>query len=110
MTSTGRLIQAARQRHGVSQSALARRARTTPRQISRIEQGEISPSVRTVERLLRVLGEGLELHATPMDAGNRPLEELRADLRERTAAERVAEAATLSRTMTTIAARRRGAP
>ncbi len=110
MSSTGLLIQAARQRHGVSQSALARRARTTPRQIRRIEQGEISPSVRTLERLLRVLGEELELKATAIDAGNRSAEELRADLIERTAAERVAEAATLSRTMTTIAARRRSAP
>lgn len=61
--AAGTLIREARGRHGVSQELLARRARTTQKQISRIERGEISPSVATLSRLLAAMGERLELHA-----------------------------------------------
>ena len=104
--STRALIRSARERHGVSQAALARRARTTPRQIRRIEQDEISPSVRTLERLLGVLGERLELHAVPSAEDNRSPAELRADYRDLTPSERIAETAALSRTLTSIGAQR----
>jgi predicted transcriptional regulator len=64
----GALVREARGRNGISQETLARRARTTQKQISRIERGEISPSVSTVSRLLAAMGERLELRAVPRPA------------------------------------------
>src|SRR4051812_39929830 len=103
----GSLIREARRRHGVSQETLARRAGTTQKQISRIESGEVSPSVSTLSRLLAAMGERLELRAVPGPRDNRSHGELRADYTERTAPEGIAEAAALSRTLTGIAARER---
>ena len=93
----------ARDRHGISQETLARRARTTQKQVSRIERGEVSPSISTISRLLAAMGERLELRAVPGPRDNRTDEELRADLEELTAAERLAQTSALSRTMTAIA-------
>jgi transcriptional regulator with XRE-family HTH domain len=50
-----------RQRHGLSQRELAVRARTSQAWISRVERGEVSPSVDSLERLLQVMGEQLLL-------------------------------------------------
>jgi transcriptional regulator with XRE-family HTH domain len=104
--SLGDLLRATRERHGLSQIALARRASTTPRQIGRIERGEISPSVTTLERLMRVMGERLELDATPSDGGNLSDAELRESV-ALTRVERVQEAFALSRTLTHLASRAR---
>ncbi len=100
----GALVRDARARHGISQETLARRACTTQKQVSRIERGQVSPSVSTVCRLLAAMGERLELHAAPGGRDNRSDLELRADFEELTAAERVAQTASLSRTLTGIAA------
>lgn len=100
----GSLIREARRRHGISQETLARRACTTQKQISRIERGELSPSVSTLTRLLAAMGERLELRAVPGPRDNRSDDELRADFEELTASERIAETAALSRTLTGIAA------
>jgi len=100
----GALIREARSRHGISQETLARRARTTQKQISRIERRDISPSVLTVSRLLAAMDERLELRAVPGPRDNRSDDELRADFGELTAAERIAQTAALSRTLTGIAA------
>lgn len=97
------LIRESRQRHGISQETLARRARTTQRHISRIERGDVSPSVSTVSRLLAAMGERLELRAVPGARDNRTDSELRADLKGLDAAERIAQTAALSRTLTGIA-------
>jgi transcriptional regulator with XRE-family HTH domain len=102
----GELLRAARERHGLSQAALARRASTTPRQIGRIERGEISPSVATLERLLRTMGERLELGAVGAEGGNLSDAELREAL-ALTRVERVQEAFALSRTLTHLASRAR---
>ena len=83
---------------------MARRACTTQKQISRIERGELSPSVSTLARLLAAMGERLELRAVPGPHDNRSDDELRADFEELTASERIAETAALSRTLTGIAA------
>jgi transcriptional regulator with XRE-family HTH domain len=102
-SSPAAVLRQARTRHGLSQQALARRARTSQRQISRIERGETSPSFETMQRLLAVMGERLDLvAAAPRD--NRSDEELQADYRELTASERVAQTSALSRTLTSIAA------
>jgi|SRR5436190_17989355 transcriptional regulator with XRE-family HTH domain len=104
MAFAGEFIREVRQRHGLSQAALARRARTTQKQVSRIERGEISPSVTTLDRLLAVMGERLELSAVPGPCDNRSDAELRADLVELSATERIAQTSALSRALTGVAA------
>lgn len=98
------LIRNARVRHGLTQATLARRAGTTQKQVSRIERGEISPSVATLSRLLRAMGERLELHAVPGPKDNRTDDELRVDYETLSDSERIAQTAALSRALTGIAA------
>lgn len=102
----GDLVRQTRERHALSQTQLARRARTSQRQISRIERSEISPSVTTVTRLLAAMGERLDLRAVPAPSGNQTGDELRSDHRDLSAIERVAQAAALSHSLTSIAAMR----
>ncbi|MGI8438583.1 MAG: helix-turn-helix domain-containing protein [Thermoleophilaceae bacterium] len=64
------LIREARRRHRIDQRSLAHRSGTSQTHISRIERGEVSPGVETVERLLAVMGERLELRAVPGPRGN----------------------------------------
>jgi transcriptional regulator with XRE-family HTH domain len=65
----GRLLREARIRHGLSQERLAIRAGTTQSAISRIEQERGSPTVRTLEELLRLMGEDLVLGTEKRDTG-----------------------------------------
>lgn len=81
------LIRRARKRHGLSQRTLALRAATDQAAISRIERGQVSPSVETVERLLAAMGEGLRLESEPLERDYDPLH-MRATL-QRTPAERL---------------------
>jgi uncharacterized protein len=83
----GEIIRAARKRHRVSQQTLALRAGTNQAAVSRIERGEISPSIATVDRLLAALGERLSLATEPMEAHHDPLH-VRA-MRERKPEERL---------------------
>jgi uncharacterized protein len=69
----GKLIKQARGRHGVSQRTLALRAGTDQAAVSRIERGEISPSVQTVERLLAAMGERLALEPISLERDYDPL-------------------------------------
>lgn len=55
----------ARARTGVSQRRLAYRAGTDQGAISRIERGEVSPSLETLDRLLAAMGEELVVEARP---------------------------------------------
>jgi transcriptional regulator with XRE-family HTH domain len=57
----GGMVAQLRERHGLSQRALAVRASTSQAWISRVERGEISPSVDSLERLLHAMGEQLVL-------------------------------------------------
>lgn len=52
-------------RRGLSQRRLARRGGTRQSAISRLEADEVSPSVETLEMLMRAMGERLELAAVP---------------------------------------------
>jgi transcriptional regulator with XRE-family HTH domain len=61
--TSGELIRDARRRHHLSQRRLALRSGASQAWISRIERGEVSPSVESLERLLLVMGEGLRLGA-----------------------------------------------
>lgn len=65
----GELLREARKRTGISQARLATRAGTTQSAISRIERDRISPTVSTLQSLLHLLGEDLELSASPRDFG-----------------------------------------
>ena len=78
--SPGKLIKSRRRLHGISQRSLALRAGTDQAAISRIERGEVSPSVETLERLLAAMGEGLRLEPEPMEGAHDPLH-LRAAMR-----------------------------
>jgi transcriptional regulator with XRE-family HTH domain len=59
----GDLIRRTRTRRGLSQARLARRVGTRQSAISRLEADEVSPSVETLELLMRALGESLQLTA-----------------------------------------------
>ena len=50
------LVQVARERAGLSQRELARKARTAQSVVARIELGETSPSWSTLSRLLKAAG------------------------------------------------------
>lgn len=84
----GELIRAARRRHGVSQQRLARRAGTRQSAISRLEADEISPSVETLELLMRAMGERLEYGAVTPERRYDPLH--RRAMAQRTPEERLA--------------------
>jgi transcriptional regulator with XRE-family HTH domain len=59
----GQLIRETRERRGLSQGRLARRVGTRQSAISRLEADEVSPSVETLDRLMRAMGERLEIAA-----------------------------------------------
>lgn len=82
----GELIKRTRKSHRVSQRSLAIRAGTDQAAISRIERGEVSPSIETVERLLAAMGEGLRLAAERPEPAHDPVH-VRA-MRQRTPEER----------------------
>jgi hypothetical protein len=63
------LLRSARLRRGVTQAELARRAQTSQPAIARLEKGRNSPSIDTLERLLRALGFRLQIEALPADTG-----------------------------------------
>jgi uncharacterized protein len=69
----GEVVKQARERHAISQRVLALRAGTDQAAISRIERGEVSPSMETVERLLAALGERLTLEPVPLERDYDPL-------------------------------------
>lgn len=62
------LLREARVRAGLSQRALARRARTAQSVVARIETGQTSPSWQTAQRLLRSAGFELEAKLHPLQA------------------------------------------
>lgn len=87
LVTAAELIKRTRERHGISQRRLALRAGTDQAAVSRIERGEVSPSVETVERLLAAMGERLKLATAPPERDHDPVH-LQA-MRERSPAERL---------------------
>jgi transcriptional regulator with XRE-family HTH domain len=63
----GQLIRETRLRHGLSQQRLARRIGSHQSAVSRLEADDVSPSVETLELLMRAMGEQLELGAAPQE-------------------------------------------
>jgi transcriptional regulator with XRE-family HTH domain len=92
---TSELIRQARRRHRLTQGRLALRAGTDQAAISRIERGEVSPRIQTVERLLAAMGETLLIGAEPFERHHDPVH--LAALRQRTPAERLELASSWNR-------------
>jgi transcriptional regulator with XRE-family HTH domain len=66
VSQAGDLIRAARERSGISQRELARRAGTSQAAISRIESGREEPTVERLERVLASLGWRAEVTLVPI--------------------------------------------
>jgi predicted transcriptional regulator len=58
--SIARTITRQRRRLGLTQAELAQRAGLRPQSLNRIEQGRVSPGVRTIEKIDRALHEAEE--------------------------------------------------
>ena len=67
MTDPGGLIRDRRLAHGLTQAQLAVRAGTTQSALSRLERGELSPTIATIDSILFVLGETIEVGARRSD-------------------------------------------
>lgn len=67
-----KLIRRTRESRGLSQKQLAVRAGSTQTAISRLERGQRSPTVRTLRRLLVVMGEDLTLASRPLEGTHDP--------------------------------------
>jgi transcriptional regulator with XRE-family HTH domain len=63
LVTPGDLIRTTRTLHGLSQARLAHRVGTQQSAISRLEADEVSPSVETLDLLMRAMGESLQLAA-----------------------------------------------
>lgn len=55
-STAARLLKSAREKSGLNQRQLARKARTAQSVVARVELGETDPSVKTLERLLKAAG------------------------------------------------------
>lgn len=94
--AAGKLIRDARQRAGVSQRALARRAGTSQSWISDVERGRVSPTEATLRRLLLCLGEELVLDTKRLSGHREHEPERFARTRAASMAERLEDAASWS--------------
>ncbi len=74
------MIRERRLANGLTQAQLALRAGSTQAAISRLERGELSPTIETIERLLMVMGEEAEIvaHRGELDCDPKRLRALRA--------------------------------
>jgi transcriptional regulator with XRE-family HTH domain len=102
-------VREARLRHGMGQAELARRVGTEQPAISRIERDVVSPSLDTLNRLFEAMGKTLTILPVGLNdpvpgGGNQTIAELRADYRDLTPEERLAQAAHLSEIATELAA------
>ncbi len=52
----GHKLQAARQKKGYTQAEVAKRASTTVNHYAKIERGEVVPSLKTLEKIVKALG------------------------------------------------------
>lgn len=76
--------------NGLTQAQLALRAGSTQAAISRLERGELSPTIETIDRLLAVMGEEAEIRVrrSPLECDRNRLR----TLRSRAPADRLAQA------------------
>ncbi len=64
----GASVKAARSRAGISQAELARRAKTSQPSIARLEKGQVSPTVISLDRIAKALGAELVIDFEPLSA------------------------------------------
>lgn len=64
----GSSVRAARRKAGVSQAELAKRAGTSQPSIARLEQGRVSPTIISLDRIARALGAQLVVDFEPLSA------------------------------------------
>ncbi len=102
MADPGQIIRDRRLAHGLTQAQLALRVGTTQTSLSRLERGELSPTFVTVQRILFVLGETLDIEATPLVGDHDPAH--LADLLARSPAERLELAMSWNRLAGEVAA------
>lgn len=95
----GRILSHARRRAGLTQRELGRRADMPQPAIARIERGHVSPTLATLERLLRATGHVVEL--APLEGMGVDRSLIRDALRK-TAEERVASAGEAGRQLQAI--------
>lgn len=69
ITSAAQLLAAARRGAGLTQRALAQRARTSQSVIARIERGSTSPTLKTLQRLVNKAGFELRATVSPRHRG-----------------------------------------
>jgi transcriptional regulator with XRE-family HTH domain len=62
----GSAVRAARRRADMSQAELARRARTSQPAIARLEKGQVSPTMISLDRIARALGAELIIDFEPV--------------------------------------------
>ncbi len=84
---TGALIRSARERAGLTQAELARRAGTSQPTIARYESGRSEPRASTLERILAACGQRLEPASAPVVTTQVPARGPRGRLLRRHAAE-----------------------
>lgn len=84
--ATGGMLRALRESAGMSQSELAKRAGTSQPAVARYEAGDVSPSVRTLERLVHATGNRLRMTVEPATSASDLSGPRMAKLRENRAA------------------------
>lgn len=93
-----------RRRRGLSQAELARRAGTSQAHISRIERGEVSPTIDTLEDLVWGMGLTIEIDVAELPGWLDDDPGQRASNASLSMAERLAQGIALSRFATKLAA------
>src|SRR5215210_3321626 len=96
LLDASKLLQAARDRAGMTQRQLAKKARTAQSVVARIELGETSPSWDTLMRLLRASGHTVRISIERASADPSRLDDVARILRL-TPEERLNEVAAVSR-------------
>ena len=107
--SCGQFLRSVRLRHGLGQSELADRAGMDQSAISRIERDVVSPSLETLDRLMKAMGEALMLSTIRLSdsvpgGSNQSVRETLDDFHGLTPEERLEQAAKLSEIATELAA------
>ena len=91
------VLEQVRSRAGLSQRALAKRARTAQSVVARIESGEAIPTLGTLDRLVAACGYELELGVQPKPVLDRQLLDDVPRILRLTPEQRLREVAALSR-------------
>ena len=78
--SSAALVRQLRQRAGLTQSELARRAGTSQPAVARLEAGESSPSLATLERLATAAGFDLDFRVVPSSPPDRVIAAYQRDI------------------------------